>query len=89
MSKENVDAAVDKHSVEYWEEKVTVFIPEGNDGEGNLPFNVSVNGECITVPRGKEVMVARKFAEVIKHSEQAKKDARNFARAKEGTVQIG
>ena len=84
MSTEKTTKTVDKNSAEYWEERVQVFIEE-SENESNLPINVSVNGECITVARGVEVMVKRKFAEVINNMKKSKREERAFARKKANT----
>ena len=84
MSTEKTTKTVDKNSAEYWEERVPVFIEE-SENESNLPINVSVNGECITVARGVEVMVKRKFAEVINNMKKSKREERAFARKKANT----
>lgn len=77
MSTEKTTKTGDKNSAEYWEERVPVFIEESETG-ANLPINVSVNGECITIARGVEVMVKRKFAEVINNAKKAKRAGRSF-----------
>ena len=68
---------IDKNSAEYWEERVPVFIEE-SENDASLPINVSVNGECITIARGVEVMVKRKFAEVVENAKKAARDNRSF-----------
>ena len=77
MSTEKSPNQIEKNSPEYWEEKVPVFIEESADG-ADLPVNVSVNGECITVARGVEVMVKRKFAEVINNAKKSERENRAF-----------
>ena len=79
MSTEKTAKQIDKNSPEYWEERVPVFIEESETG-ANLPINVSVNGECITVARGVEVMVKRKFAEVINNAKKSARENRAFIR---------
>lgn len=79
MSTEKTTKQIDNNTPEYWEEKVPVFIEESADGEGgDLPINVSVNGECITIARGVEVMVKRKFAEVINNAKKSARENRAF-----------
>ena len=85
MSTEKTANQIDKNSPEYWEERVPVFIEE-SENETNLPINVSVNGETITVARGVEVMVKRKFAEVINNMKRAKREERTFARKKANAI---
>jgi TPP-dependent 2-oxoacid decarboxylase len=77
MSTEKTANQIDKKTPEYWEEKVPVYIEESLDG-ASLPVNVSVNGECITVARGVEVMVKRKFAEVINNAKKSERERRAF-----------
>ena len=79
MSTEKTSNQIDKKSAEYWEERVPIFIEESADGS-SLPINVSVNGECITVARGVEVMVKRKFAEVINNAKKSERENRAFIR---------
>ena len=76
-TEKNTTDQIDKNSPEYWEEKVPVFIEESLEG-ADLPVNVSVNGECITVARGIEVMVKRKFAEVINNAKKSERESRAF-----------
>lgn len=79
MATEKTTKQSETRSPEYWEEKVPVFIEESADGEGgDLPVNISVNGECITIARGVEVMIARKFAEVVNNAKQAARENRAF-----------
>lgn len=81
MSTGQATKSIDKNSAEYWEERVPVFIEE-SENEANLPLNISVNGETITVARGVEVMVKRKFASVINNMKKAKRESRAFIKSK-------
>jgi hypothetical protein len=49
----------------YWNEKVQVRINVSEEKGGDRPIPVAVNGIQILVPRGKDVMLSRKYAEVL------------------------
>lgn len=51
-----------------------VIINEGNEEDGDQPVFLGCQGVGIRVPRGKEVVIANKYVEVLKN---AKRDRRN------------
>lgn len=55
---------------------VTVFIPKENKHDDAL--FVAVNGRRLLVRKGEPVELAECFAEVIRHSQEAKKHAEDY-----------
>lgn len=54
----------------------TVFIPKMSKHDDSL--FVAVNGQRILVKKGEPVVLPSRFAEVIRHSEEAAKFAENY-----------
>lgn len=79
-------AKTDKPAVEIdpGEELVPVFLFKDSDKYSSDLF-VCVNGESIQIQRGKQVMIKKKFADVIQESmEQDMKAAEMMAKAARG-----
>ena len=65
----------DLTSKEYWEEKVPITLPlKMGNPEDQTEF-VSVNDKTYQIMRGKEVLVPRNVAEVLKQSQEAETEA--------------
>lgn len=79
-------AKTDKPAVEIdpGEELVPVFLFKDSD-KYSADLFVCVNGESIQIQRGKQVMIKKKFADVIRQSmEQDMKAAEMMAKAARG-----
>lgn len=79
-------AKTDKPAVEVdpGEELVPVFLFKDSDKYSSDLF-VCVNGESVQIQRGKQVMIKKKFADVIQESmEQDMKAAEMMAKAARG-----
>ena len=59
----------------YWAERVPITLPYDTGNPEDQTVFVSVNDYTAQILRGKEVMVPRNVAEVLKQSEEAKIEA--------------
>lgn len=57
--------------------KVTIRIPRGAEGEDNY-ITASLNGKVYKIKRGVDVEVPEGIAEIIRNSEAAKDEARDY-----------